>query len=88
MPTYDYKCGACGEIFEKFHGMSENPEVNCPSCESSAQKQIGAGSGVVFKGSGFYTTDYKSKQGCPAAETSKNAPSPCSKAAGGSCPAV
>ena len=83
MPTYDYKCGECGEVFEKFHGMSESPKVNCPNCEGAAQKQIGAGSGIVFKGAGFYTTDYKTQKGCPAAETSKNTAPPCS---GGQCP--
>ncbi|MDH4200552.1 MAG: zinc ribbon domain-containing protein [Spirochaetia bacterium] len=60
MPTYDYKCPACSSKFEKFHGISENPEIACPECGKTAQKQIGGGAGIHFKGTGFYSTDYKS----------------------------
>lgn len=62
MPNYDYKCKDCGNIFEVFHSMSENPEIVCPVCGAKAQKKIGAGAGIVFKGNGFYVTDYKNKK--------------------------
>lgn len=60
MPTYDYLCKKCGNLFEVFHSMTENPKVKCEKCGSQAvEKQFGAGMGIVFKGSGFYETDYK-----------------------------
>ncbi len=64
MPTYDYECQKCGHVFEVFHGMSEAPKVKCEKkgCGGKAKKQIGAGSGLIFKGSGFYITDYKDKK--------------------------
>lgn len=64
MPTYDYKCSDCGRIFEKFHGINETPSVSCPECNSlKTEKQISLGAGVIFKGSGFYVTDYKNQSG-------------------------
>jgi putative FmdB family regulatory protein len=60
MPTYDYKCVSCSNVFEKFHGISETPEITCPQCGNKSDKQIGAGAGIHYKGTGFYTTDYKS----------------------------
>ncbi len=62
MPNYDYKCTSCGNVFEIFHGMTESPQIHCPDCSAPATKKIGAGAGIVFKGSGFYVTDYKNKQ--------------------------
>jgi putative FmdB family regulatory protein len=59
MPTYDYRCTKCETIFEKFHGINETPEITCPECNSEAEKQIGMGAGVHYRGTGFYTTDYK-----------------------------
>ncbi len=62
MPTYDYACKKCEEVFEVFHNMTATPEVTCEKCGSTdVEKQIGAGAGLVFKGSGFYETDYKKK---------------------------
>ncbi len=59
MPTYDYKCRKCEHIFETFHGMSEEPAVECPSCGGAMKRLIGGGLGIIFKGSGFYVTDNK-----------------------------
>lgn len=59
MPTYDYKCLKCGNIFELFHGVNERPQVVCKKCGSIAKKQISLNSGLIFKGNGFYITDYK-----------------------------
>lgn len=70
MPTYDYKCADCGRIFEKFHGMNEQPEVVCPECASvKTSRQVSLGAGVVFKGSGFYVNDYKKSGGGTAGTT-------------------
>lgn len=64
MPTYEYECNACGHQFEKFQGMCEAPVKKCPVCgKQKAQRMIGSGSGIIFKGSGFYETDYKRKSG-------------------------
>jgi len=61
MPTYDYECKACGEAFEIFHSMSEPARKKCPKCgKQKLERLIGAGSGFIFKGSGFYITDYRS----------------------------
>lgn len=61
MPTYDYKCIKCGYKFEMFHRITETPKVFCPKCKGESAKQISLNSGVIFKGSGFYITDYKNK---------------------------
>jgi putative FmdB family regulatory protein len=69
MPTYDYQCSA-GHKFEKIHKMSESPRVKCPICGKPATRQISGGAGLVFKGSGFYITDYgKDGKGARKAET-------------------
>jgi putative FmdB family regulatory protein len=61
LPTYDYKCTACGHAFEIFHSMTELKR-KCPKCGKNAlERQIGTGGAVIFKGSGFYQTDYRSE---------------------------
>ena len=60
MPTYEYKCKECGHHFEAFHSMSSDPLTECPKCEGLVDRLIGAGAGVLFTGSGFYETDYRS----------------------------
>lgn len=59
MPTYDYKCLKCEKIFEIFQSMKDEPLKNCPDCNGKVKRLIGAGAGAIFKGSGFYQTDYK-----------------------------
>lgn len=72
MPTYDYTCSACGKAIEVFHSMSDNPRKKCPSCgKLKLVRQIGMGGGVIFKGSGFYETDYRSESYTKAAEKDK-----------------
>ncbi len=62
MPTYDYVCNACGHALEIFQSMSESPKRKCPACgKLKLERRIGAGAGFLFKGSGFYLTDYRSK---------------------------
>jgi len=60
MPTYEYECEACGEKFEIFQSIKAEPIKKCPKCGKKVRRLIGAGAGVIFKGSGFYTTDYRS----------------------------
>jgi len=61
MPTYDYKCSNCKHTFEYFQSMSSEPLTECPQCGGNLIRVIGTGSGPIFKGSGFYQTDYKNK---------------------------
>lgn len=60
MPTYDYHCETCGYQFEAFQMMSEEPLKVCPKCDGAVHRLISGGNGFIFKGSGFYTTDYRS----------------------------
>jgi len=83
MPTYDYKCPKCSVKFEKFHGISENPEIICPECGSVSAKQIGGGAGIMFKGTGFYTTDYKNSSSSSTTVAEKSAPKACASGACG-----
>jgi putative FmdB family regulatory protein len=60
MPTYEYKCTACGHAFERFQPMSAEPIKRCPQCgKAKVKRLIGTGAGLIFKGSGFYITDYR-----------------------------
>lgn len=61
MPTYDYKCSQCQYTFEHFQTMTAEPLTECPKCGGSLKRVIGTGAGTIFKGSGFYQTDYKNK---------------------------
>jgi putative FmdB family regulatory protein len=80
MPTYEYECQACGHAFEVLQTMTEAKLSKCPKCKKNKlARLIGSGSGVIFKGSGFYETDYKRKDSKPKKESA----SPC---ASGSCP--
>lgn len=61
MPTYEYECTNCGHSFEAFQNITEKPLVKCPKCGKKIKRLIGTGSGIIFKGSGFYATDYRKK---------------------------
>ena len=61
MPTYDYRCRKCGHTFELYHGIKDDEPKRCPKCKGRAQRIPTGGAGVLFKGSGFYVTDYRSK---------------------------
>lgn len=77
MPTYEYLCQACGHEFELFQSMSASVKRKCPDCGKLKLKRlIGIGSGVIFKGSGFYQTDYRSDSYKKAAEAEKKASEP------------
>jgi len=63
MPTYDYECGACGHRFELFQSISDGARRKCPACgRLKLRRLIGAGAAVLFRGSGFYQTDYRSPE--------------------------
>ena len=80
MPTYEYECTKCGHRFEAFQQMSAKPLDTCPACGKKAKRLISSGVGFIFKGAGFYATDYAKKQpappgpaaGCPAAKEGCN----------------
>jgi len=59
MPTYEYECRDCGHAFERFQGINEDPIDTCPECEGRVRRLISSGGGLVFKGPGFYATDYR-----------------------------
>lgn len=60
MPTYEYKCDACGHAFERFQPITSDPIRKCPQCgKNKVKRLIGIGAGMIFKGSGFYITDYR-----------------------------
>lgn len=60
MPTYEYKCSACGYSFEKFQSITAAPIRRCPKChKNQVRRLIGTGAGLIFRGSGFYITDYR-----------------------------
>ena len=60
MPTYDYSCSGCGHRFERFESLNDDGPKACPRCgRKKARRMLGTGAGLIFKGSGFYTTDYK-----------------------------
>lgn len=69
MPTYGYRCPSCGHEFEKFEKITAKPKSKCPQCGKRAGRVISGGVGLVFKGSGFYITDYK-RAGDPKAKES------------------
>lgn len=60
MPTYDYRCRACGRDFEVFQRMSDRPGAPCPDCGHASERLISGGAGLLFKGDGFYITDHRS----------------------------
>ena len=76
MPTYDYECDACGHTWELFQKITDEPEKKCPQCKKKkARRLFGTGAAIMFKGSGFYETDYRSesyKKGADAAKKSKS----------------
>ncbi len=61
MPTYEYRCARCGNEFELFQSITEKPKSRCPKCRGKVVRLLGTGAGVIFKGSGFYQTDYRSE---------------------------
>jgi putative FmdB family regulatory protein len=79
MPTYEYECTHCGHTFEVSQKITDKPLEKCPNCNRKVKRLIGSGAGIIFKGSGFYATDYKKKpkknippESCPKAKEGCN----------------
>ncbi len=72
MPTYDYRCKACGHRFEIFQKISDEMIDECPLCNGEVVRLVGGGQGLIFKGSGFYITDYKKSKKSEKAEKPDN----------------
>src|SRR6516225_7514421 len=73
MPTYDYICDACGHEFESFESITAQPRTDCPECQApQLRRKIGPGAAILFKGSGFYQTDYRSESYKKAAKAEKS----------------
>jgi putative FmdB family regulatory protein len=87
MPTYDYICDSCGHEFEVFESIMAKPRTDCPECkELNLRRKIGPGAAILFKGSGFYQTDYRSESYKKAAQAEKSSSEP-AKSTGDSKPA-
>jgi putative FmdB family regulatory protein len=82
MPTYEYKCLDCGNLFEEFQGINAEPLKVCPKCHGNLKRLIGAGAGPIFKGSGFYHTDYKMKSNSSSGKSESKTSEPKSKPSG------
>ncbi len=88
MPTYEYKCKGCDHRFELFQSMTARPVRVCPACRKPrAQRLIGTGAALLFKGSGFYQTDYRSESYSKAAEADRKAAEPAPAAPSTATPA-
>jgi putative FmdB family regulatory protein len=74
MPTYEYECLRCGHVFDAFQKITDDPLNRCPKCKGKVKRRIGAGAGILFKGSGFYATDYRSEGYKKAATAEKTPP--------------
>jgi putative FmdB family regulatory protein len=84
MPTYDYRCNDCGHEFEEFQSIKADPLQTCPKCQKDAlQRLIGPGAALIFKGSGFYLTDYRSEGYQKAAKAEKESTSGAKADSGG-----
>jgi len=76
MPTYEYQCNKCKHKFEAFQKISDQPLKVCPKCKGSVKRLISSGVGIIFKGSGFYTTDYRSREYKEKEKQEKRTPGP------------
>ncbi len=87
MPTYDYECRVCGYSFEAVQSMLDDPLKDCPKCGKDVRRIICGGSGVIFKGSGFYVNDSKGKNAASKSASTQNAESKSDGSAKSSVPA-
>ncbi len=76
MPTYEYECKKCGDVFETFQSIKDEPLKQCKKCKGKLKRLIGSGAGIIFKGSGFYETDYRSSSYKRDAAADKAPPAP------------
>ena len=73
MPTYEYECQKCGHRFELFQSIKDAPRKTCPKCRGRVKRLLGTGAGLIFKGSGFYQTDYRKPSYAEAAKNERGA---------------
>ncbi len=76
MPTYEYECKKCQHEFERFQSIKDEPLKRCPECKGKVVRKIGGGAGLLFKGSGFYITDYRSEGYKKAAKSESESAKP------------
>ena len=76
MPTYDYRCEKCGNTFEVFQPITAPKLTTCPGCRGKLKRLMGSGAGIIFKGSGFYATDHRSKSYKEAEKKDKESAAP------------
>ena len=84
MPTYEYQCSKCHHRFDEFQSISAKPLTKCPKCKGKVQRLIGGGAGFLFKGSGFYQTDYRSSKYKESAKNDSSSNSKSEKPSGSS----
>jgi len=89
MPNYDYECQKCGKRFEVFQGMNDAKLTDCPQegCDGTVKRLLGTGGGIIFKGSGFYQTDYRSSSYTAGAKADSASSAPAAPAAPAAAPA-
>ncbi len=91
MPTYEYECDDCKNIFEKFQGINDDPLTECTTCGGQVRRIIHGGAGLVFKGSGFYITDSRNSNSGSSPQKNNGSGSSCpnaSESCSDSCPAA
>lgn len=90
MPTYHYQCDTCSHEFDRFQSITASSKSECPECKGESRRLISGGSGVIYKGSGFYVNDYKSSSAKKSStkESAETKPAPACGAADGGCAAA
>jgi putative FmdB family regulatory protein len=76
MPTYEYECQKCGHYFELYQSIKDKPKEKCPKCGGRLKRLVGTGAGILFKGSGFYQTDYRKPSYTEGAKKEKGGSTP------------
>lgn len=87
MPTYEYRCTKCAHEFEEFQSITAKPLTKCPKCKGKIERLLGTGAGIIFKGSGFYETDYKRSKAAVSAAPAESAKGAAGSPATGTPPA-
>ena len=83
MPTYEYQCKACGHTLEECHSITEPPLTRCPRCDTdNLVRVMGTGGGLIFRGTGFYLTDYKKSGGSPSSSGGSSGSKPSGESSG------
>ena len=87
MPTYEYECRSCQYVFERFQAMSDEPVRQCPECGKEVRRIINGGTGLIFKGSGFYVTDANGAKKVSGGKAASDTCAGCAKSDASACPA-